>query len=55
MADLMLTRPRTITVLKLREAIDWLQGSRATSPTACYIVYANPYEFTDGTGGGPGL
>lgn len=33
----------------LREAIDWLQDP-GRFPNGVFIVFANPYEFTDGTG-----
>jgi lysophospholipase L1-like esterase len=36
-------------ILRQREAIDWLEDP-GRFPNGVFVVYANPYEFTDGTG-----
>lgn len=37
-------------VQRHREAIDWLVGDPAKFPQGIFVIFANLYEFTDGTG-----
>jgi lysophospholipase L1-like esterase len=37
-------------VLLMRQAVDWFKSEPAKFPNGVFIVFANTYEFTDGTG-----
>ena len=37
------------TIVYLREAVEWLKDP-ARFPNGSYVIFANPFEFTDGTG-----